>query len=110
MIDLHRKFQTALKDTVDEWKKRKQVSGIFTYGSVVKGTATASSDLDLAIVWDGEEAPARLMAEHKGVIVDMDFIPKSNIDKIPFYCYWRQLSLVCLTAYEPMIVRCGKRK
>lgn len=82
MIDLHRKFQTALKDTVDEWKKRKQVSGIFTYGSVVKGTATASSDLDLAIVWDGEEAPARLMAEHKGVIVDMDFIPKSNIDKI----------------------------
>ncbi len=82
MIDLHRKFQTALKDTVDEWKKRKQVSGIFTYGSVVKGTATASSDLDLAIVWDGEEAPARLMAEHKGIIVDMDFIPKSRIDSI----------------------------
>lgn len=82
MIDLHRKFQTALKDTVDEWKNRKQVSGIFTYGSVVKGTATASSDLDLAIVWDGEEAPARLMAEHKGVIVDMDFIPKSSMDKI----------------------------
>jgi hypothetical protein len=82
MIDLHRKFQTALKDTVDEWKKRKQVDGIFTYGSVVKGTATASSDLDLVIVWDGEEAPVRLMAEHKGIIVDMDFIPKSDIEDI----------------------------
>ncbi|MHA1906836.1 MAG: nucleotidyltransferase family protein [Candidatus Thorarchaeota archaeon] len=82
MMDLHRKFNTALKDTVDEWKKRDEVQGIFTYGSVVKGTATTNSDLDLVIIWEGEEAPARLLAEHMGVVVDMDFITPAKIDEI----------------------------
>ena len=82
MMDLHRKFNTALKDTVDEWKKRDEVQGIFTYGSVVKGTATANSDLDLVIIWDGEEAPARLMSEHMGVVVDMDFLTPAKIEEI----------------------------
>ncbi len=81
-MDLHRKFNTALKDTVDEWKKRDEVQGIFTYGSVVKGTATAASDLDLVIIWGGEEAPARLLAEHMGVRVDMDFITPAKIEEI----------------------------
>lgn len=82
MMDLHRKFDTALRDTVEEWKKRDEVKGIFTYGSVVRGTATANSDLDICMVWDGTEAPARLMAEHKGVIVDMDFMTPSDIDGV----------------------------
>ena len=82
MMDLHRKFNTALKDTVDEWKKRDEVQGIFTYGSVVKGTATTNSDLDLVIIWRGEEAPARLLAEHMGVVVDMDFITPAKIEEI----------------------------
>lgn len=82
MMDLHHKFNTALKDTVDEWKKRDEVQGIFTYGSVVKGTATRNSDLDLVIIWDGDEAPARLLAEHMGVVVDMDFITPAKIEEI----------------------------
>ncbi|MFW9847805.1 MAG: nucleotidyltransferase family protein [Candidatus Thorarchaeota archaeon] len=82
MMDLHRKFNTALKDTVDEWKRRDEVQGIFTYGSVAKGTATTNSDLDLVIIWKGEEAPARLLAEHMGVRVDMDFVTPSKIEEI----------------------------
>ncbi|MFW9933642.1 MAG: nucleotidyltransferase domain-containing protein, partial [Candidatus Thorarchaeota archaeon] len=82
MMDLHRRFDSALRDTVDEWKKRDEVEGIFTYGSVVRGTATANSDLDLVILWKSEEAPARLMAEHKGVLVDMDFIPVTKLGEI----------------------------
>jgi hypothetical protein len=49
---------------------------------VVKGTATTNSDLDLVIIWSGEEAPARLLAEHMGVVVDMDFITPAKIDAI----------------------------
>ncbi|MHA1881491.1 MAG: nucleotidyltransferase domain-containing protein [Candidatus Thorarchaeota archaeon] len=82
MMDLHRKFDTALQDTVDEWKKRDEVKGIFTYGSFVRGTATANSDLDILILWDGSEAPARLMAEHMGVTVDMDFITPSDLNNV----------------------------
>jgi len=82
MMDLHRRFDMALRDTVEEWKKRDEVRGIFAYGSVVKGTATANSDLDLVIIWKGEEAPARLMAEHKGIMIDMDFIPDIKIEEI----------------------------
>lgn len=82
MMDLHRKFQTALNDTVEEWKKRNEVKGIFTYGSFVRGTATANSDLDLVIIWESEEAPARLMAEHMGVNIDMDFLTPAKIEEI----------------------------
>ncbi len=82
MMDLHRRFDTALQDTVDEWKKRDEVKAIFTYGSVVRGTATANSDLDICIIWDGQEAPARLMAEHKGVTVDMDFITPDDLNRV----------------------------
>jgi len=82
MMDIHRKFQTALSDTVEEWKKRDEVKGIFTYGSFVRGTATANSDLDLVIIWEGEEAPVRLMAEHMGVNIDMDFITPAKIEEI----------------------------
>ncbi len=81
-MDLHRRFDAALHDTVEEWKKREEVKGIFTYGSVVRGTATTSSDLDICMVWDGSEAPARLMAEHKGVVVDMDFVTPSDINTV----------------------------
>ena len=28
MMDLHRKFDTAIRDTVDEWKKRNEVNSI----------------------------------------------------------------------------------
>ncbi len=82
MMDLHRKFDTALQDTVEEWKKREEVKGIFTYGSFVRGTATANSDLDILILWDGQEAPARLMAEHMGVTVDMDFITPDDLKNV----------------------------
>ncbi|MHA1902799.1 MAG: nucleotidyltransferase domain-containing protein [Candidatus Thorarchaeota archaeon] len=82
MMNIRRMFETAVSDTVDEWKSHDQVKGIFTYGSYVRGTATAASDLDICMIWDGEEAPARLLAEHKGVIVDMGFITPNEIEAV----------------------------
>ena len=59
MKDLHRRFDTALNDTVKEWKSHKEVKGIFAYGSFVRGTVTANSDLDIGIVWGADDAPVR---------------------------------------------------
>jgi predicted nucleotidyltransferase len=82
MADIRKRFITALKDTVDEWKKRENVIGMFVYGSYVKGTITANSDLDICIVWEAPEAPAPLIAEHKGVRVDMTFLTANTIEEV----------------------------
>ncbi len=82
MADVHRRFETALRDTVDEWKKHDNVKGIFTYGSFVKGTATANSDLDIGIVWGADDAPVRLMSTHKEVLVDMVFMTVSDVESV----------------------------
>ena len=82
MPDVHRRFDTALRDTVDEWKSHDNVKGIFAYGSFVKGTATANSDLDIGIVWGADDAPVRLMSKHKEVLVDMVFMPVSDFESV----------------------------
>ncbi len=82
MADVHRRFETALRDTVDEWKRHANVKGIFTYGSFVKGTATANSDLDIGIVWGADDAPVRLMSTHKEVLVDMVFMTVSDVESV----------------------------
>lgn len=82
MMDLHRRYDSALKDTVNEWKRNKRVVGIFAYGSFVKGTATADSDLDICIVWDGDEAPVRLLSMHREVRVDMLFITAKEVEDV----------------------------
>ena len=74
MMNVRKKFDTALSDTVEEWKKKDKVRGIFVYGSYAKGTVTANSDLDICVVWDKEEAPAKLPADHKGIRIDMTFL------------------------------------
>jgi predicted nucleotidyltransferase len=80
MPDVRKRFTDALKDTVKEWKKHENVKGIFVYGSYVRGTATANSDLDICIVWDGDEAPVRLMSTHKEVLVDMVFMTIKEVE------------------------------
>lgn len=82
MIDIHRRFNIALDDTVAEWKQNTNVKGIFVYGSFVKGTITANSDLDIGIIWDGDEAPVRLMSTHKEVIIDMVFMTISEVESV----------------------------
>ncbi len=82
MMDIHRRYNAALDDTVKEWKKNDQVVGIFAYGSFVKGTATADSDLDVCLVWDGEEAPVRLLSMHKEVRIDMLFITAGEVEGV----------------------------
>jgi predicted nucleotidyltransferase len=82
MLDIRKRFNMALEDTVKEWKKRENVRGMFVYGSYVKGTVTANSDLDICIVWDGQEAPTPLLAEHKGVRVDMTFLTSADIKNV----------------------------
>ena len=81
-MDVRRKFEQSLQDTVEEWKSREEVRGIFVYGSYVRGTATISSDLDIVIIWNDNEAPARLIARHKGVLIDMDFITPEGIEVV----------------------------
>ncbi len=82
MADVRKRFTEALKDTVNEWKRHKNVKGIFVYGSYVRGTATANSDLDICIVWDADEAPVRLMSSHKEVLVDMVFMTVKEVENV----------------------------
>jgi predicted nucleotidyltransferase len=82
MMDLRKRFESALKDTVNEWKDNPNVKGIFVYGSFARGTATADSDLDICVVWDADEAPVRLMSTHKEVRIDMSFMTLQEVDDV----------------------------
>ena len=82
MPEVRKRFTDALKDTVKEWKSHDNVKGIFVYGSYVRGTATANSDLDICIVWDSNEAPVRLMSTHKEVLVDMVFMTVKEVESV----------------------------
>jgi predicted nucleotidyltransferase/HEPN domain-containing protein len=82
MKDVQTRFKTALDDTVKEWKTHEKVRGIFVFGSVAKGTATADSDLDISIIWDADEAPVRLMSTHKEVRIDMVFMTIAEIEEV----------------------------
>ncbi len=82
MKDLHRRFDTALRDTVNEWKSHDEVKGIFAYGSFVRGTVTTNSDLDIGIIWGTDDAPVRLLSTHMEVPVDMVFMTVSNVEGV----------------------------
>lgn len=82
MKDLKDRFNEVIDDTVKEWKCHSNVKGIFVYGSYVRGTITANSDLDICIIWEGTEAPVRLMSTHKEVVVDMAFMTTSEIESV----------------------------
>ncbi|MBE0526341.1 nucleotidyltransferase domain-containing protein [Candidatus Thorarchaeota archaeon] len=82
MTDIHRRFDTALNDTVTEWKKNEHVKGIFVYGSYVRGKITAKSDLDIGIIWDSDDAPVQLMSTHKEVVIDMVFMTISEVEAV----------------------------
>ncbi|NHI84065.1 MAG: nucleotidyltransferase domain-containing protein [Candidatus Thorarchaeota archaeon] len=82
MFDIKSRFNAALKDTVEEWKRHEKVKGIFVYGSFVRGTITSTSDLDLLVVWEDSEAPVQLISEHMAVRVDVLFKSAKLIDDI----------------------------
>ena len=82
MKEIQKRFDSALKDTVNEWKGNPNVKGIFAYGSYARGTATADSDLDICIVWDAPEAPVRLMSTHMEVRIDMVFMTLQEVDDV----------------------------
>lgn len=82
MKEIHKRFESALKDTVNEWKGNPNVTGIFAYGSYARGTATADSDLDICVVWDSDEAPVRLMSTHMEVRIDMVFMTLQEVDDV----------------------------
>ncbi|NWF94824.1 MAG: nucleotidyltransferase domain-containing protein [Candidatus Thorarchaeota archaeon] len=82
MIDVRKKFREALQDTVDIWKARPQVKGVFVHGSYAGGTATFESDLDVGVIWDSDDAPVELLSEHKGVRIDMTFLTPKQIDSV----------------------------
>ncbi len=80
-MSIRKKFDSALSETVDEWKKKEHVKGILVYGSYLKNTATANSDLDICVVWD-EEAPARLLSDRKGIRIDMTFLSSQTVENV----------------------------
>lgn len=82
MTDIRHRFNTALDDTVAEWKQNANVKGIFVYGSFVQDTITANSDLDIGIIWDGDEAPVQLMSTHKEVVIDMTFMTFDEVESV----------------------------
>ncbi|MHA1960850.1 MAG: nucleotidyltransferase domain-containing protein [Candidatus Thorarchaeota archaeon] len=82
MMDLHGKFDRVMRETVKEWKKHDNVMGVVVYGSFVTGNISASSDLDMCVIWDGSEAPVQLMAEQDGVLLDMSFTTVSAIKEV----------------------------
>ncbi|TFF91892.1 nucleotidyltransferase domain-containing protein [Candidatus Thorarchaeota archaeon] len=82
LMNVQKQFDQALNDTVEEWKKREQVEGVYVFGSYAAGIATIYSDLDICIVWKGSEAPVRLLAEHKGVRIDMIFLSTRQIEGV----------------------------
>ena len=82
MMNLRRRFDSALHDTVKEWKKQKNVRGIFVYGSYARGTQTANSDLDIGMIWDGDEAPVQLLTKHKEVLIDLIFMTVKEIEDV----------------------------
>ncbi|MEE8182004.1 MAG: nucleotidyltransferase domain-containing protein, partial [Candidatus Thorarchaeota archaeon] len=82
MMNLRRRFDSALHDTVKEWKKQKNVRGIFVYGSYARGTITANSDLDIGVIWDGDEAPVQLLTKHKEVLIDLIFMTVKEIEEV----------------------------
>jgi len=42
--------QAALKAIADQWRDRYGAEGVLVYGSVVRGTPTQHSDIDLLVV------------------------------------------------------------
>ena len=82
MMNIRKKFDAALLETVDEWKNRDRVKGIYVYGSYAKGNVTANSDLDICVVWDQEEVPAKLLSDHKGIRIDVTFLTPRAIEDV----------------------------
>ncbi len=80
-MDLYRRFDTALHEIVDEMKSQRSIKGVFTFGSYVKGTTTPDSDLDICVAWDGNEAPVELLAEKKGVRIDLSYRTIDEFEK-----------------------------
>jgi len=81
-MNLRSRFDSALRDTVKEWKKQKNVKGIFVFGSYVRGTLTANSDLDIGVIWDGDEAPVQLLTKHREVLIDLIFMTVKEIEDV----------------------------
>ncbi|MBD3408007.1 MAG: hypothetical protein GF411_17945 [Candidatus Lokiarchaeota archaeon] len=82
MMDVRGRFNTALKDTVEEWKKKDTVKGVYVHGSYVKGIISPNSDLDLCVIMEADEAPAQLLAKYKGVMIDMTFFTPEDVQDV----------------------------
>ncbi len=82
MMDVQKKFGKVLTDIVDEWKDRETVEGVYVYGAFARGTLTLNSTLDLCVIWNDDEAPVKLLAEHDDIRVDMSFITPKQIEAV----------------------------
>ncbi|RLI07607.1 hypothetical protein DRO42_07845 [Candidatus Bathyarchaeota archaeon] len=82
MMDVRKRFETALNGVLREWEENENARGAYVYGAFVRGTLTLNSVLDLCIVWNEDEAPAPLMAEHESVRVSMVFFPAGQIEMV----------------------------
>ena len=82
MMDIHKRFREVLDEIVNDWKEKDTVKGVYAYGAFARGTITANSVLDLCVIWDEQEAPVQLMAEHQNIRVDMSFLTPRDIEEV----------------------------
>ncbi|MHA1770605.1 MAG: nucleotidyltransferase domain-containing protein [Candidatus Thorarchaeota archaeon] len=82
MMDVYRRFNNVMDEIVKEWKEKDNVEGVYVYGALPRGTLTANSTLDLCVIWNEEEAPVQLLAEHNNVRVDMTFLTPMQIEGV----------------------------
>jgi predicted nucleotidyltransferase len=80
MMELPEKVRRTLEKVVKELMVRQEIYGLGLFGSWSRGDAAASSDVDLLVVSSGnfeDEYVERIALN--GLLLDLDFIPKSWI-------------------------------
>lgn len=82
MLDIQKRFDAVLLETVEEWKKKGPVKGIYVYGSYTRGNVTANSDLDVCVIWDEDRAPMEALVERKTVRIDMAFLTSKDVEDV----------------------------
>jgi predicted nucleotidyltransferase len=86
MLAIHKKI---VEEELNELRKNPKVVSILLYGSIARGTANKTSDVDIEIVWLGKYQD--LHHFRYGIKVDTEYWPRDTllrrVKKYPFLSY-----------------------
>ena len=69
------KHHEIVKELVEKYSKKKEVIGIYTFGSLAKGNATEKSDVDIEIVFEKRSKGYELINKTtKGIKIDLSMV------------------------------------